>query len=200
MPLPSGVSTEEVGVLSVRDAARLVALARPCARRGRDGLLLGYVALGLFAGLRPERELGLVRLDGINLEEGTVVVDAGSAKSRSRRVVDVPGNAVALLRIAVPLLRAAGLSGVVPRNFRKRWAALRGAAGLLEDWPADGMRHSYASYHFAMWQNEHLLKAQMGHAAGSEVLWQHYRARVARAERVQAFHAITRAAVAALAV
>jgi integrase len=208
MPLPKGEREGEVSVLSVRDAARLVALARPRAVGGRrwavgsgqkavggravkdsltagmaerDGGLLVYVVLGLFCGLRPEREMGLMRLSAINLEEGTVVVDAGSAKSRSRRVVDVPVNARRLLKMGVEWLRAQGEDRVVGRNFRKRWEGLRRRAGL-EDWPADVMRHSYASYHFAMWQNENLLKAQLGHSRDSEVLWQHYRARVTRRE------------------
>jgi integrase len=199
--LPTGEKEGEVSVLSVRDAARLVALARPRAVGGRrlavagqavkessttevaerDGGLLVYVVLGLFCGLRPEREMGLMRLSAINLEEGTVVVDAGSAKSRSRRVVDVPVNARGLLKMGVEWLRARGEDRVVGRNFRKRWEGLRRRAGL-EEWPADVMRHSYASYHFAMWQNENLLKAQMGHSRESEVLWQHYRARVTRRE------------------
>jgi integrase len=188
--LPKGEKEGEVSVLSVREAARLVAMARPREGRGegekrrgkeRDGGLLVYVVLGLFCGLRPEREMGLMRLSAINLEEGTVVVDAGSAKSRSRRVVDVPVNARGLLKMGVEGLRARGEDRVVGRNFRKRWEGLRRRAGL-EDWPADVMRHSYASYHFAMWQNENLLKAQMGHSRDSEVLWQHYRARVTRRE------------------
>lgn len=194
MALPSGKSEEEVAILSVREAARLVAVARGRVDRDgkmvRDGLCLGYVVLGLFAGLRPEREMGMLRLGALDLEAGTVVVSAGSAKSRARRVVDLAPNAVALLRRWRPEMvgywRAAGFNGqeeemgVCPRNLRKRWDAVRARAGLLEGWVGDVMRHSYASYHLAMWENEHRLKAQMGHSRDSEVLWQHYRARVTR--------------------
>jgi len=193
MVLPSGVADGEVAILSTREAARLVALARPRAgREDRDGALLVYVVLGLFAGLRPERELGLLRLGALDLEGGTVVVNAGSAKSRSRRVVDLSPPAVALLRMGraslVEYWRARGFNGaeaemgVVPRNCRRRWESLRESAGLLDGWVGDVMRHSFASYHLAVWENEGRLKAQMGHAAGSEVLWQHYRARVTRRE------------------
>jgi integrase len=186
MVLPAGTPEGEPGILSVREAARLVAMARrKVARDGtvvRDGLLLGYVVLGLFAGLRPDRELGLLKWSAVDLDGGTVVVDGKSAKGRRRRVVDLSPGAVALLKLAKGWSAAAGMEGVVPRNFRKRWEALRASAGLLEGWVPDGMRHSYASYHLALHENEGRLKAQMGHAAGSEVLWQHYRARVTRGE------------------
>jgi integrase len=147
--------------------------------------------------------MGMMTLGALDLDGGTVVVNAGTAKSRSRRVVDLSPNAVALLRLGVPELesywQAQGWNGrreempLCPRNFRKRWEALRKAAGFSEEglrgsgvqvlrWEPDVMRHSFASYHLALSENENRLKAQMGHAKDSEVLWQHYRARVTRRE------------------
>lgn len=213
MTLPAGTTDGEVGVLAVSDVRRLIAAAMPRSQRSEgggqrsedgaltsdlrlptSGVLLWYVVLGVFAGLRPEREIGLCRMGDVNLEEGTVVVRAGSAKSRSRRVVDLSPGAVNLLKLGRPALvlywREEGVEaketelGVCPRNLRKRVEALRIRAGFGPDrpWIADGMRHSFASYHLALHQNENLLKAQMGHSVGSEVLWQHYRARVTRRE------------------
>lgn len=205
MTLPAGTGDGEVGVLSVWDVRRLIGAAMPRGRKAvgggrsavlaeKDGVLLWYVVLGCFAGLRPEREIGLCRIGDVNLEEGTVVVRAGSAKSRARRVVDLSPGAVALLRLGrgalVEYWRAEGFEGkegemrVCPRNLRKRMESLRDRAGFGPDrpWVPDGMRHSFASYHLALHQNENLLKAQMGHSIGSEVLWQHYRARVTRRE------------------
>lgn len=209
MTLPAGTTDGEVGVLGVLDVRRLIGAAMPRRVGGgqeavgggqaavlaeKEGVLLWYVVLGVFAGLRPEREIGLCRMGDVNLDEGTVVVRAGSAKSRSRRVVDLSPGAVNLLKVGRPALvdywRAEGMEakeaelGVCPRNLRKRLESLRIRAGFGPDrpWIADGMRHSFASYHLAMWQNENLLKAQMGHSIGSEVLWQHYRARVTRKE------------------
>ena len=204
MDLPPSVEGEVV-VLSPGEVARLVVRCLPRVRgryAGHDhGCLLPYVVLGCFAGLRPERELGLLRVGDIHLDEGAVVVSAGSAKSRARRVVDLSPNAVGLLRIGLPMLVAhwSGDRGaparvedmrLVPRNFKRRWDGLRRACGFeLSRWQPEGrwwkgdvMRHSFASYHFAMHQNENVLKAQMGHAKGSDVLWQHYRLRVTRRE------------------
>jgi len=199
IPLPADSGADEVPVLSPMAAARLVVAAGGRGRRsggvveygsggggfvsrgaaGREErmALLPYVVLGLFAGLRPERELGLLSWDRIDLEEGVVIVDGRTAKSRSRRVVDLAPNAVALLS------RCEGREGpVCPRNLRKRFEALRRAAGVLEGWKGDVMRHSFASYAYARDQDEARLKAQMGHSQDSATLWRHYRRRVSRKE------------------
>jgi integrase len=209
IPLPADSGADEVPVLSPREAMRLVVAAGGRGRgRGTRGegsreegtrgegsrveggfvsrweagreermALLPYVVLGLFAGLRPERELGLLWWDRVDLEEGVVIVDGRTAKSRARRVVDLAPNAVALLK------RCEGREGpVCPRNLRKRFEALRRAAGLLEGWRGDVMRHSFASYVYARDQDEARLKAQMGHSQDSATLWRHYRRRVSRRE------------------
>jgi len=206
MALPSGSGAgagEGVAVLSPRDAGRLV--ARCLGARWREeghGPMLPYVVLGLWAGLRPERELGELRLGQIHLEEGAVVVEGRHAKSRSRRVVDLSANAVALLEAGLPMLveywesgrGGRGIPGrredygLCPRNFRRRWERLRRDCGWGAGsragrvWPHDVMRHSFASYHYAAHQDEALLRAQMGHAERGEVLFQHYRLRVTRRE------------------
>lgn len=179
IPLPPVEAEGEVPVLSVREVARLIVRCLPNRRgrfKGREYEdLLGYVVLGCFAGLRPERELGLLTWDRIDLEEGVVIVDGRNAKSRSRRVVDLAPNAVALLK------RCEGREGkVCPKNLRKRWERLREECGMLERWEPDVMRHSFASYHYARDQDEARLKAQMGHSRDSETLWKHYRRRVLR--------------------
>lgn len=200
--LPPAVGGDEVPVLSPMDVARLVVRCLPRAGwfEGRNfPELLPYVVLGCFAGLRTERELGELSLDKIDLEEGVVIVDAARAKSRSRRVVDLSPNAVALLRMGLPVLvdywrgvspLGADLKlsemGLCPRNFRRRWEALRWACGWRNGrrWDGNAMRHSFASYHYALHQNEAMLKAQMGHSLDSHTLWQHYRRRVSRREAV----------------
>lgn len=202
--LPSAGESDVV-VMSPMDAGRLVAR---CLASGRGvfeheafGSMLPYVVLGIFCGIRPEEELGTLRLGDIHLDEGAVVVSAAVAKSRKRRVVDLSPNAVALLRLGIPLLEAHWMErGARPAerddfkicapNFKRRWERLRVACGFVlgkqcpgEDvrwWKSDIMRHSYASYHYAEHQNENLLKAQMGHQSNSSVLFQNYRLRVSR--------------------
>ena len=62
---------------------------------------------------------------------------------------------------------------VAPPNLRKRWDRLRKEAGIV-DWPQDGMRHTFATYHYAMHRNEAALQVLMGHTS-AKMIHQHYR-------------------------
>lgn len=177
----------EIAVLSVPRCARLLVRAYRPACWGRFAGesfrdLLAYVALGLFAGIRPE-ELARLHWDAIDLEEGHVVIAGRHAKTRSRRVVDLAPNARAWLAVCRPEQRD---SPICPPNFRKRWERLRRACGWAiserepgQPWPHDAMRHSFASYHYALHRNELLLQTQMGHSSGG-MLFRHYRALATR--------------------
>ena len=108
--------------------------------------------------------------DAVDAEAGTVVVSGARSKTRRRRVVDLEPNARAWLALA----KMTGPK-VVPPNFTRRWKALRKAAGLLAGWPHDALRHTYATYHYAHFQDEARLQVQMGHTSAA-LLHQHYRA------------------------
>lgn len=179
----------EIEVLSPARCARLLARVLRPARWGRYAGedfsdLRGYVVLAMFCGIRPE-ELQRLTWDAVNLEEGTVVIAGRQAKTRSRRVVDLSPNARAWLSLVPRRARDEG-GRVCPRNFRKRWERLRRACGWAVSagesgatWPHDGLRHSYASYHYALHRNELLLQTQMGHSSG-QLLFKHYRALATR--------------------
>jgi integrase len=129
-----------------------------------------FLVLGHFCGLRPERELGeMDDMRDIHLEEKIVIVKGQRAKTRGRRIVELSDNAVAWLK-AFPKD-----GKVLPVNFARRWRRLREQAGVLEGWPQDAMRHTFATYHFAHHQNEDKLKAQMGHTKESNELHTAYR-------------------------
>lgn len=140
----------EPGILTIPQAAELLENAE------RFGLL-SFVALGLFAGLRQAE---LMRLDwaAVKLTERVVIVGAEVAKKRSRRVVDIPDALAAWLSPCV------GRKGPVvdATNFRKNQDALRTAAGIKE-WPHNALRHSFGSYHLAMFGDAVRTAAQMGH-------------------------------------
>ena len=38
-------------------------------------------------------------------------------------------------------------------NYQNRWDALRRKVGLFDDWPHDGLRHSFGTWHFAKFQD-----------------------------------------------
>src|SRR5581483_9282 len=86
----------------------------------RDSGLVPYVAVGLFGGLRPEREAGkLSRADVFN---GSLRVRGLHAKDRQRRDVEIHPTLQAWLDLG---------GDMPPRNLRKRFERVRAAAGLI---------------------------------------------------------------------
>lgn len=91
------VDSQEPSILSLADCRKLLAAARDY----KDGMLLPYTVLSLFAGLRPA-EVARLTWDRIDLVEGTVTLDGSMAKTRQRRIVKLPENAVAWLLPLAP--------------------------------------------------------------------------------------------------
>lgn len=130
--------------------------------------LLPYVAIGLFAGLRSTE---LMKLQGKHViaEEKSLVVPAEIAKKRTRRVVNMHDALLAWLQPCLPL---AGNIVDVPQ-FRRNMEKLREAAGI-ENWPNNGLRHSFASYHLAAFENEVQTAKEMGHR-DANIVHNHYK-------------------------
>ena len=155
-------------ILTVESATRLIAVAAESdAKLG----LLGYITLGLFAGLRAAE---IQRLDwaAINWDRRMVTIDGSIAKTGSIRNVPLSPNALAWLK-----LKAAHSGKVAPRNINHRLRRLRFMAGI-EKWDGNELRHSFASYHFDLHQNGPLTAAQLGHSSGCQLLFEHYRSLV----------------------
>lgn len=178
----------EIGTLTVGQCEVLLrgALEKP--------EMMGFVVLGLFGGLRPAE---IQRLDwsAVDVEEGTVIVAGAQAKTRRRRVVDLSTNAVEWLNT---LKREQQTGPICGRYWDARWRMFRrsmgwavgsGERGVKEvrvppvhgEWPHNALRHTYASMHYAMWQDEAKLQAQMGHESAA-MLHRHYRALKTRKE------------------
>ncbi len=133
-----------------------------------------YFAIGSFAGLRP-REIERLDWTDIHLEEGYIRVRPKVAKTASNRLVDIQPNLRAWL---LPLTRESG--PVTPPNLRKIREAAQHKIGLTQ-WPQDGLRHSYASYHLAHFKNINELATQMGHT-DTKLIFRHYRSVVTKDE------------------
>ena len=129
---------------------------------------LPCLALGLFAGLRSAE---IERLDwkDIDLKQGHVVVGADAAKTASRRIVPIAEN------LAVWLAPYAGRTGGLwPHGrdyFHKRQEATAKAAGVA--WKANGCRHSFASYSFALCADAGRVAGYCGNSPG--VIHRHYK-------------------------
>lgn len=145
--------------------------------------LLPYVAFGLFAGLRSAE---LLRLDwsAVKYSERAIIVGAEVAKKRSRRVVEINDT------LASWIAPYSHFKGAVTHSeaFRDRLKDLmEKLKGLKEpdarvaDWPQNGLRHSYGSYHLAMYGDAVKTANLMGHQS-MDVIHNHYKALVLKTE------------------
>lgn len=125
------------------------------------------IAIGAFAGLRTA-ELALLDWSEVHLDRKFIEVSAAKSKTARRRLVTILPNLALWLS---PLVRKEG--PVMPANFVNKMKVARNAAGI-ENWPANGLRHSYASYHLAKFQDAPALALQMGHTT-TAMLFAHYR-------------------------
>jgi integrase len=147
------------GILSVEETARLLESA--------SAELVPYVAIGAFAGLRRAE---LERLDWreVDLQSGLIEVTASNAKSARRRFVKIQPN---LGRWLQPYAQLSG--NVTPHGYRVLLESAREAAGISE-WPQNALRHSFASYHLARFNDAAALSLELGHT-NSQLVFQHYR-------------------------
>jgi integrase len=139
--------------------------------------LLPYVAIGLFAGLRSAE---LLRLDwsAVKLAERSIIIAAGVAKKRSRRVVEINDTLAAWLPSCA---KRKGIVVELPdqRTLYKRLAELATAAGLKK-WADNGLRHSCASYSLALTGDAVRVAYQLGNSA--DMIHRHYKALVTAAD------------------
>lgn len=131
-----------------------------------------YLALGIFAGIRPE-SLSRLTWDDIDLRQKVIHVTGTTNKTRDRYVCDIQPNLVKWLR----LMKGAD---IIPVNLRKRYEAVRRISKV--EWGHDIMRHSFASHHLAAFQDAGKTAFQLGHKGDPKMLYEHYRNIVTPAE------------------
>jgi len=147
------------------------------ATRATDAGLLPYVGLCLFAGLRPEREAAKLNWQDVG---GEILVRGLNAKTRQRRHVVIHPALADLLGSPAGDACGPAAGDLPPRNLRRRFQAVRQAAGLLEGWKQDCMRHTFASMSLAAFGVEKTVAA-LGHG-DYDMLFRHYRALVSPAD------------------
>jgi integrase len=148
-----------IGILTVDQTARLLENA--------SAELVPYIAIGAFAGLRRAE---LERLDWkeIDLQSNLIEVTATNAKSARRRFVRIQPNLAKWLQ---PYAQSSG--SVTPPNYRELLDTAREAAGVKQ-WPQNALRHSFASYHLARFNDAAALALELGHT-NANLVFQHYR-------------------------
>lgn len=160
-------SDEDIGIFTPDEIAGLLSVA--------SEETVPYLAIGAFAGLRAS-EIERLEWRDVNLDKGLIKVRAG--KTASRRFVEIQPN---LAKWLEPYRTATG--SVVPQNLRVKLLADRKRAAdadVLSKWVKNGLRHSFASYHLAHFEDLAKLALQMGHVGGFQILFRHYRELVSR--------------------
>ena len=130
------IHTEDkpVGILTVDEARKVMETTRDFAP-----YFLPYMALCLFAGMRPAEVMRFKDWGHVNLEKGFVRVEGPKSKTRQSRLIYLEKNAIEWLKLAKDI-------GRLPiKNWQRQFDKVRDLAGI-KTWPQDAMRHSYCSY------------------------------------------------------
>ncbi len=156
---------EEPPVILTPDEAK--ALLKVCHKSMRR--MVPYVALGMFGGIRPE-ELEKLTWGDVDMDRGTVKIDAAASKVRRRRTVTLHPTALAWLKTC-----QAGRpdSPITPQSstLRRDRRALADKAGVV--WQQDILRHSAGSYLLALHQDAGKVAFSLGNSA--RILEKHYK-------------------------
>lgn len=162
--------------------------------------LLGAVTLGLFCGLRTE-ELKKLEWKDVRMDEGFVTVGSTVAKKRRIRNVTLSPTAIKWLTCCQDrtgeLTRSSSFS-----DYHKRFTRLLKHAKFTEQykddagkekervvWKKNSMRHSFGTYHFALYSDSIKTSNELGHKQGDNVLFEHYRA-LATKKQAEAYFGI----------
>ncbi len=151
--------------------------------------MIPFIAIGAFAGLRHAE---IKRLDwaDIDLTQGHIIVEAGKAKTGSRRIVPIQPN---LKQWLTPHARPAG--PVAPfANCAKQIIWLMEDVNRSEadapklDWRHNALRHSFVSYRFAVLKSADAVAVEARNSP--QMIFGHYRELVTP-DQAAAWFAIT---------
>jgi integrase len=148
------------------------------------GAMRAVIALQALGGLRLEECLRLDWRDVFAIP-GHVEVSSAKSKTRSRRLVEICPALEAWLK------EFRGSEGKVSQwqttnGAVQAFMELRKSLGIPSQ--KNGLRHGFVSAHFALHQNESQTAAQVG--SSPQMLFQHYRGLMARAEAEKWFAAL----------
>lgn len=170
----SGSDDERIKFMQVERCAQILRNA---------GAYRHAAALGFFAGLRPSeiaRERGKepLRWEYIDRVAKTIRVPSSVAKTGHPRIIETA------FPVLWEWLADAPKEGVVCDIFTTAMSrAFQKAAGYEPgEWPRDGIRHTFATYHVALYQDLTKTATAMGHESNLTMLHRHYRGLTTKAD------------------
>ncbi len=169
-----------VGVLTPSQAHRLLEVAleeRPD--------MVPAIAIALFSGLRRS-EICALSWEDIDLDARFITVTAAHAKTRHARYPSISDNLLAWLRVFTPSTGAVTphrnldvYGGILNRLVEGRPASDgdKGRAPIVDVWPQNAMRHSFATYLYGLKGHSEASAAGVAKEMGNteEVVFEHYR-------------------------
>jgi integrase len=165
-----------IAILKVSEAEKLLRVAKQRTDLG----MINAVCLGLFCGIRTE-ELKKLSWEHVDLKNEVIKITSDIAKKRSIRYVSIPKNAISWLE--------PGSGRIVESNyashFNHKLSKLVDLSHII--WAKNVMRHSFASYHYALGGDSKSTSRQLGHRQGDHVLFTHYRNLVRHSDAVAYF-------------
>ncbi|MGB7769839.1 MAG: site-specific integrase [Verrucomicrobiia bacterium] len=171
---PERANTAEIAFYTPREFGALLEAA--------DASLRPMIAIGGLAGLRTEELLRLAWGDVWRVP-GHIEITAGKAKTRQRRLVEICS---ALQTWLEPYRehKTGKLWTRNPNGFHIEMPALCKRVGI--DRKANGLRHAFCTYHFALHANENLTAAQGGNSPA--MIHAHYKGLATKKEAEQWFN------------
>ena len=147
----------------------------------KEPTLTPYALLCVFGGLRPEREAPNMIDEDITAE--AITVPEEFAKDNETRIIEpLSPNFVKWINY----IKKRDGSFQTVANLKRKW--INAKKSISRDWPHDCLRHSYASYHFAEYNDAGLTAKNLGHP-DSTLLRKDYNGAVTKAQ-AKAFWAI----------
>lgn len=133
-----------------------------------DPRMMPYIAICLFAGVRPEE---CVKLTRAHITTDYIRITEDIAKTHQARTVPIHDNLKTIL--AQYTIHPNGVAfGITFDRVRKIQTAIIQASGI--EWANDAMRHSYASYEYELTKDAATTAANLGHTT-TATMFKHYR-------------------------
>ncbi len=151
------VVEKPIAPLVLPEIKRLIETAKSI----RQGESLAAVGLLTYAGIRPREVLRLTWRD-IDLQENTITVKSECSKTGGIRQVEICPALRRILAVCVGKIEHEE-KNVCPKNWHRRWKAIRDKSGFKGIWVQDILRHTYASFHAKRFRDMPRLQINMGH-------------------------------------
>jgi integrase len=160
-------------ILTVSECEKLLRAAEA----SKAGALVPYVAVCLFAGLRPF-EAGRLDWSQVNVEGAEIRLEGAQTKTKRPRVIPISPTLAAWLK-------AYRGRPFFPSNWRRNFDAIKKAAGHggrsgetdgLKAWPVDIMRHTAICHHFRQGGSYGRTAEEFGNSEA--IIKRHYQGRV----------------------